>query len=238
MKRISISFLTLVLFANIMIPTIGTGQVIRHPTLGLEQTPTWGSIKIQGISVEEKVNGMLIRMICSEKFLPGQVTAWISESDWFYITLLGARIDTTKKWQFIKTGFILDYQTQQLKESVQLSFRLNREIEAYEIMINPREVIITLRLPIAETVAVIEKYSEIRSKELSPSIKVRDTGFKERIPNVLLLTGTAFVVTGLIEPSGSTFILGSVLIITGYLLKKIDLKNHSPLNHISHKVKH
>ncbi len=221
-----------------MIPTIGTGQVIRRHTLGLEQTPTWGSIKIQGISVEEKVNGMLIRMICSKKFLPEQVTAWISESDWFYITLLGARIDTTKKWQFIKTGFILDYQAQQLKESVQLSFRLNREIGAYEIMINSREVIITLRLPIAETVAAIEIYSEIRSEELSPTAKVRDTSFKERIPNVLLLTGTAFVVAGLIEPSGSTFIIGSVLIITGYLMKKIDVEKYSPLNHRGHKVKY
>jgi len=221
-----------------MIPTIGSGQVLRDPALGLEKTPIWGSIKIQGISFEEKVNGMLIRMICSEKFLPEQVTAWISESDWFYITLLGARIDTTKKWQFIKTGFILDYQAQQLKESVQLSFRLKRGIEAYEIMINPREVIITLRLPISETVAVIEKYSEIRSEELSPTVKVRDASFKERIPNVLLLTGTAFVVAGLIEPSGSTFIFGSVLIITGYLMKQIDVENYSSLNRRGHKVKY
>ena len=193
---------------------IGSGRIWTQETVS--------PVTIHGITVEEKANGTIIRINKFGNVTPSQVTAWISETNWFYMTVWGGIIDTTIEFHFTPTGIIQDLQYENLPESVQINFSLTREIETFEIDTElSDDILATLRLPLAETLATIEKIKALEGEKLavppeetSPTIKT----ITNKIPFAMMFTGSALFITGVIEFNNSEMISGLLLLGCGYFL--------------------
>lgn len=193
---------------------IGSGRIWTQETVS--------PVTIHGITVEEKANGTIIRINKLGNINPSQITAWISETNWFYMTVWGGIIDTTLEFHFTPTGIIQDLQYENLPESVQINFSLTREIETFEIDTElSDDILVTLRLPLAETLATIEKIRTLEGEKLavpleetSPSIKT----ITNKIPFAMMFTGSALFITGVIEFNNSEMISGLLLLGCGYFL--------------------
>ena len=181
------------------------------------------SAQINKISIEEKANGTLIRMGVDNPISYSQITGWTSNTGWFYVTLLGSEIDTTRQWFPIQTGIVSEFHAHQFTHSIQLDFRLTRKIESFEINVLEanNEVVIFVRLPITETVGVLQKLKDLESDEFktdeSTSLSY-NLELKTRLPFALLLVGGGLITSGFLQSNGVEFLIGSAMLVTGYFL--------------------
>ncbi|MFQ6607924.1 MAG: hypothetical protein ACE5EE_05225 [Fidelibacterota bacterium] len=163
--------------------------------------------QIQSISISQKANGTVIR-IKTDGNLPKDVTAWEADNKWFYVTLVGCQIDTAIEKPFIETGIITDFQSLQLEETVQLNFQLTNKLSAYNILDNDQnEILITLRLPLGETVASSESENLLVNQQIKP----------HPFSYLVIVTGGGLIVKGIVESRFQDFLAGTVILVGGYL---------------------
>ncbi|MFQ6674159.1 MAG: hypothetical protein ACE5GH_05165 [Fidelibacterota bacterium] len=203
-------------------------RLLRHagPAIavcGLTASLLAQPIEIHGIAIEEKVNGTLIRISKTGKIDPGRITAWTSNAGWFYMTIMGATIDTTRPFPFVRTGIVSDFQSHQLKDLVQLGFRLNRSIGTFHIdAVSSRdEIVVVLRLPVKTSLSAISRLQSRQGKEESKEKTETDgyyQAFKDRLPYALMLAGAGLVTSGMIQSSAVEFILGGGILVGGYVM--------------------
>jgi len=183
------------------------------------------SAEINKISVAEKVNGTLIRIGTNNPVSNSQITAWISDPGWLYVTLLTCKIDTTRYWPPIGTRIVSEFQAHQFINSVQLDFRLTHQIEDFEVEVfdSNQEVVILLRFPVSEGLADLQRLQDLEGNELQiDRLKPLTEGqkLKKRLPYVFLVVGGGFITSGLLQSSGIEFVIGSAIFISGYYLLK------------------
>ncbi len=166
--------------------------------------------QIQSVSISQKANGTIIRITTDGK-PPNDVTAWEAANGWFYITLIGCRIDTTIENPFIETGIVTDFQSLQLEESVQLSFRLSEKPSAFNILDNSKdEILITMRLPVGETLAIVESGNLLEVQPAKPN----------PMSYLVMATGGGLIIKGVADSRTIDFLAGAAVLVGGYLWMK------------------
>ncbi len=101
---------------------------------------------IARISVEEKVNGTLIRILTLRKFNSSNIATRVSQK-WLYVDIYGGTVDTTR-WRISpKIGIVRRLIPVQFEESAQLSFQLKRPIDKKDVSLQMgnNEILVSIR---------------------------------------------------------------------------------------------
>ena len=109
----------------------------------LERSP----FDIANLSVEPKRNGYLVRIGTTKRF--DEFESWLRPDGWLYVTIADAKADV-KKINSMKGGEIFSKIVAiQYPTSVQLTFKLSKNIASSEIMSDPltNDILLSLRLP-------------------------------------------------------------------------------------------
>jgi hypothetical protein len=167
-------------------------------------------IQIQSLAISQKMNGTIIT-IATNGTLPKDVTAWEADNGWFYVTLVGCRIDTTIEKPFTETGIVIDFQSHQMDDAVQLNFQLSDKLSAFNILDNGKdEVLITMRSPIGDTVASLNETDLLNEQSVRPN----------PLSYLVMASGSGLIAKGLADSKSIDFLTGSVVLVAGYLWMK------------------
>ena len=180
-------------------------------------------VVVKGIGIEQKTNGTLITINLSDHLPKEQVTGWFNETGWFYITLHGVFVDTSRTWPFSRTGAVTGFETHQVSESAQLNFRLKQKVEDFEINTNTDgTVALSLRTPLSESVAALEEASErVTSKEMTVGPPAKLT-WRASLPYSLIFLGGGLTAKGTLRSENETITIGVLMMAAGWLLNSRD----------------
>lgn len=178
-----------------------------------------GEVHVQGVGIDQKANGTVITIHLDNTIPRNQVSAWFKETGWFYVTLHGATVDTTRSWPFSRTGAVTAFEAHQVAESAQLNFRLSEPVESFEISTSSEgKVLLTLRLPLSESIAAIERAWD---KPTSGEVTVgppEELTWRAAVPHSLMFLGAGLAARGSIRSEQDQMAAGVVLLIAGWLL--------------------
>ena len=118
---------------------------------------------ITGLTINEKANGTILRIHTRERFPEKNISSFVNENGWFYLTVSGGLVDSSEIIRSETRGVVRRITVDQLDESVQLAFNLRSQIEGHEVYQgnNPNEIVITLRTPLSKSV---DRIKDVRDK--------------------------------------------------------------------------
>lgn len=127
-----------------------------------EPSPAASPFDITGLSVEPKLNGYVVRIKATRRL--SEFESWSKPDGWLYVTVANARADV-KKINAMKSAEIFSKVLAiQHPTSVQLTFKLTREIASSEITTDPsgKDILLSLRVPTeAERLAADKERQEM-----------------------------------------------------------------------------
>jgi N-acetylmuramoyl-L-alanine amidase len=143
---------------------------------------------IQSILVDDKANGTIIRIKAHKQFKKKEMSAFLHDNGWFYITLQGGSAD---KKEILKTdtrGIVKQISVEDLDGGVQLAFFLRADIERHEINQNKNtnEIVLTLWSPLSKSV---ERIKEVKDQWEIDTV-VLDAGHGGKDPGAIGRNGT------------------------------------------------
>ena len=136
---------------------------------------------INKLTVSNKQNGTLIKLITTKKFKSNDISSFFSSSNWLNITILNCYLDTLSFNQSILQAPVSKIKTVQSNESAQISLLLMTDIEDIDIDIKKDEINFLLRNSISENA---NKINKLRSKWLIDTIVI-DAGHGGKDPGAI-----------------------------------------------------
>jgi N-acetylmuramoyl-L-alanine amidase len=120
---------------------VGTG------TLTIGNTPPPTVFDVPSISIQPKLNGMLIRVAAQKRI--DDVESWLRADGWFYVTLADVKADVATINTTKCAGIVDQVVAIQSPTSVQLTFKLAGKIAATEILRdeNSNDLLLSIRVP-------------------------------------------------------------------------------------------
>jgi len=120
------------------------------------------NFNIIGLAIEDKANGTIIRLQTKDQFKDGNISSFIHDNGWFYLTVVGGIADSSVIVRADYGKAVRRILVDQLDESVQLAFQLRPKIENQEVYLNrdPAEIVITLRTPVIDSMARLKSLRE------------------------------------------------------------------------------
>jgi len=113
---------------------------------------------ITSLRVDEKANGTILRLGTRERFNNEDISTFVNDNGWFYITIRKGLVDTAEVLRAETRGVIRKITVDQLQESAQLAFQLRGKAEGHEFYqsTEPHELVVTLRTPLSKSAARIK----------------------------------------------------------------------------------
>ncbi len=104
---------------------------------------------INSVSIEQKSNGTILRVNTSRQFSDGDISSFVNNNGWFYLTVREGIIDTSMIKKTDTRGVVTKVTSNQFDESAQLAFRLRSDIIGHEVYqsSDPNAIVVTLRTP-------------------------------------------------------------------------------------------
>ena len=104
---------------------------------------------INGVAIEQKSNGTILRVNTSRQFSDGDISSFVNNNGWFYLTVREGIIDTSMIKKTDLRGVVTKVTSNQFDESAQLAFRLRSDIIGHEVYqsSDPNAIVVTLRTP-------------------------------------------------------------------------------------------
>ena len=164
---------------------------------------------ITNIDIDVKSNGTIIRLETEKPFAENGISSFINKHGWYYLTISGGTIDTTAINMGVTKGAIRQIESDQIGPTAQVAFKLGSKVLSHEWFqsLDPNEIIITLRTPIAQRDKFVE---EVKARWRLDTV-VLDAGHGGKDPGAVGKFGTkekdvALDITmrtgGLLEKSG------------------------------------
>ena len=178
------------------------------------------NIEVNGIEIFEKSNGTLITIFLSEYLSEDNISGWFRDSGWFYLTLHDVIIDTAKSWPLSKTGPISTMEIYQIAESAQFNFRVNDNVEDFEIASNTDgKVFLTLRQPLIESFHAINNARNNKTSKEITLENVKEPTWKDSLPFGFIFLGGGLSSKGILRSDSVTTAIGLISVLTGWILK-------------------
>ena len=104
---------------------------------------------INSVIIEQKSNGTILRVNTSRQFSDGDISSFVNNNGWFYLTVREGIIDTSMIKKTDTRGVVTKVTSNQFDESAQLAFRLRSDIIGHEVYqsSDPNAIVVTLRTP-------------------------------------------------------------------------------------------
>jgi len=104
---------------------------------------------INSVDIEQKSNGTILRINTSQQFSDGDISSFVNNNGWFYLTVREGIVDTSMIKKTDTRGVVTKVTSNQFDESAQLAFRLRSDIIGHEVYqsSDPNAIIVTLRTP-------------------------------------------------------------------------------------------
>ena len=104
---------------------------------------------INGVAIDQKSNGTILRVNTSRQFSDGDISSFVNNNGWFYLTIREGIIDTSMIKKTDIRGVVTKVTSNQFDESAQLAFRLRSNIIGHEVYqsSDPNAIVVTLRTP-------------------------------------------------------------------------------------------
>ncbi len=130
-------------FLDIVLPTDVSFETAGRELVVGEFRPAH-HIDITGMEVEERKNGYLIRLKSNRSIK--DFSGFYREDGWFYLTIVGARVDMNAFKNFAPKTPVRRVVPEQTPTAFQLSIQLNREVHSTDIFRDPKgdDIIIAL----------------------------------------------------------------------------------------------
>ncbi len=147
-------------------------------------------VNIEGVSVEDKANGTLIRIRTLAKFEESSMSTRYSRR-WLYVDILGGSINPTSFVTLNQSKLIKKVVPVQMTEMLQLSFRVGKEINAEDVQFIEREGELWLSIPKSSGLSrdVVEKLKNDQEKWQIDKVVI-DPGHGGRDPGTIGSSGT------------------------------------------------
>jgi len=143
---------------------------------------------ITNIAIDVKSNGTIIRLETKKPFSESGISSFINKHGWYYLTVSGGVIDTSNINSGITRGAIRRIESDQIGSTAQVAFKLGTKVLSHEWFqsLDPNEIIITLRTPIAK----LDKYVEEAKARWRLDTVVLDAGHGGKDPGKVGKYGT------------------------------------------------
>jgi len=143
---------------------------------------------IQSLLVDDKANGTIIRIKAHKKFKKKELSAFLHDNGWFYLTIQGGSADTKEILKTDTRGIVKQISVEDLDGGVQLAFFLRSDIERHEVNQNKNtnEIVLTLWSPLSKSV---ERIKEVKNQWELDTV-VLDAGHGGKDPGAMGRNGT------------------------------------------------
>tara|TARA_B100000214_G_scaffold56237_1_gene36081 strand:+ start:3650 stop:5059 length:1410 start_codon:yes stop_codon:yes gene_type:complete len=143
---------------------------------------------ITDISIEVKANGTIIRLGTKKPFSERNISSFINKHQWYYLTIAGASIDTTKINNGLTRGVVRQIESDQIGKTAQVAFKLGTKVISHDWYqsLDPNEIIITLRTPLTK----IDDHIEDVKEKWRLDVVVLDAGHGGKDPGAIGKYGT------------------------------------------------
>ena len=171
--------------------------------------------RLESISIESKINGIMITMKLDSILSVNNISAWQAKSGWFYITLYKVIGDTLNLQNINLPDEILDFQLMQNDESLQIGLRLNNHIDNYEFSHQNKSSLIA---SLHYSTQYLSKIDSIKP----PQKSIKRKGLNSGIKKWLYLSGAGISLAGTLNDNktysklqtqvGITIIIGTYIV--------------------------
>ena len=106
------------------------------------------SYNVQALKIEQKSNGTIVRIKTQKSFSDRDISSFINKHGWFYLTIVGGRVDTSTLNKTITRGIIQRIEADQINETSQIALKLRSNVISHEWYQNhdPMKLLLPLEL--------------------------------------------------------------------------------------------
>ena len=143
---------------------------------------------ITDIEIDVKSNGTIVRLETKKPFAENGISSFINKHGWYYLTISGGTIDTANINLGVTKGAVRQIESDQIGSTAQIAFKVGSRVLSHEWFqsLDPNEIIITLRTPIAQR----DKYVEQAKARWRLDTVVLDAGHGGKDPGAIGKFGT------------------------------------------------
>ena len=146
------------------------------------------SYSVNSLKIEKKSNGTIVRIKTQKAFSDRDISSFINKHGWFYLTIVGAIVDTSTLNKTLARGIIHRVESDQINKTAQIALKLRSEVISHEWYQNqePNEIVVTLRTALDNSA---ERIKEAKDRWMLDVI-VLDAGHGGKDPGAIGKYGT------------------------------------------------
>ncbi len=174
---------------------------------------------LESLNIDAKINGIVVYMGLDSLPDEGNLSAWQSRNDWFYITLHQCRVPLNEKIQRNIHEDIIESEIIKNRESLQLGIKTMQPIEQFNFILDPTANIVQAHL-YYRTTLLAAKIPEKFNQNI-----IKRNGLARGTKTWLNIAGTWLTVSGLLREEkvvhNSSILAGISIIISTFLIDTI-----------------
>ena len=174
---------------------------------------------LESLNIDAKINGIVVYMGLDSLPNKGNLSAWQSRNDWFYITLHQCRVPLNEKITRNIHEDIIESEIIKNRESLQLGIKTMQPIEQFNFILDPTANIVQAHL-YYRTTLLAAKIPEKFNQNI-----IKRNGLARGTKTWLNIAGTWLTVSGLLREEkvvhNSSILAGISIIISTFLIDTI-----------------